>query len=79
MTVLTGITPAGLRRLYCDLHKTDSEIAEFFKVDRTTIGHMRKVYNITTRKSIGEIGEEMVIKELKSRGYKVRNMNEETS
>ncbi len=78
MTVLTGITPAGLRRLYCDLHKTDSEIAEFFKVNRTTISHMRKSYNITTRKSIGEIGEEMAIKELKSRGYKARNMNEES-
>ncbi|WP_258831478.1 hypothetical protein [Peribacillus frigoritolerans] len=73
----TGITAAGLRRLYTDLHKTDIEIAEFFGVDRTTIVHMRKSHNITSRKTIGEIGEEMVVKELKSRGYLVRNMNDE--
>lgn len=76
MTGLTGISSAGLRRLYSDLRKTDSEIAEFFGVDRTTIVHMRNKYNIQTRKTIGEIGEEMVMKELKSRGYLVRNMNE---
>ena len=76
MTILTGISPAGLRRLYCDLQKTDSEIAEFFGVDRTSIVKMRKRHNILTRKTIGEIGEEMVMKELKSRGYRVKNMNE---
>jgi hypothetical protein len=71
----TKITESGLRRLYTDLHKTDIEIAEFFGVDRTTIVHLRKSHNITTRKTVGEIGEEMAVKELKSRGYSVRDMN----
>ncbi|MBS4173498.1 hypothetical protein [Bacillus sp. FJAT-49736] len=73
----TGLTEASLRRLYVDLRKTDSEIANFFGTDRTAIVHLRKRYGIHTRKTTGEIGEEMVEKELRSRGYSVKNMNEE--
>ena len=72
----TGLNEAALRRLYTDLGKTDKEIAYFFGCDRTAVVHMRKRYGITTRKSVGEIGEEMVMKELRSRGYIVEDMNE---
>lgn len=72
----TGLTEASLRRLYVDLRKTDSEIANFFGTDRTSIVHLRKRYRIHTRKTTGEIGEEMVEKELRSRGFSVENMND---
>lgn len=72
----TGLTESALRRLYTDLGKTDIEIAEFFGVDRTSIVKLRTKNGITTRKTIGEIGEEMVWKELKSRGYLAENMND---
>ncbi len=70
-----GIYKRLLNRLYADLGKTDSEIADFFGCDRTTIVHLRKKYNINARKSTGKIGEEMVLKELKSRGFSVKDMN----
>lgn len=72
----TGITEPVLRRLYTDLGKSDSEIACFFGCDRTAIVRLRSRYNIRTRKSIGEIGEEMILKELRSRGYDVKDMND---
>lgn len=72
----TGLNEAALRRLYTDLGKTDKEIAYFFGCDRTAVVHMRKKYGITSRKSVGEIGEEMVLKELRSRGHIVKDMNE---
>lgn len=71
----TGLNEPILRRLYEDLGRTDSEIAEFFGADRTTIVNHRKRYGIKARKSTGEIGEEMVMKELRSRGFSVKNMN----
>ncbi|KOP81983.1 hypothetical protein AMS60_05490 [Bacillus sp. FJAT-21945] len=72
----TGLTGPTLRRLYSDLGKTDAEIAEFFGVDRTSIVHLRKRYGVNSRKTVGEIGEEMAMKELRSRGYDTENMNE---
>ena len=71
-----GITEPLLRRLYTDLGKTDSEISKFFDCDRTTIVKLREIHGIHSRKSIGEIGEDMLVKELKSRGYVVKNMND---
>lgn len=71
----SGLTEPALRRLYEDLRKTDLEIAEFFGIDRTSVVHLRKKYGVNSRKTIGEIGEEMVEKELRSRGFLVENMN----
>jgi Holliday junction resolvase-like predicted endonuclease len=69
------LDPRKVRHLYENLGKTDAEIAEMFKCHRTVVVKIRKQYNIHTRKSIGVIGEEMVEKELRSRGYHVINMN----
>lgn len=71
-----GLNEFILSRLYVDLGKTDAEIAEFFNIDRTTVVKTRNSLGIKSRKSTGEIGEELVLKELRSRGYKVEDMNE---
>lgn len=73
---LTGLNGVMLRRLYAEMGRTDTEIADFFGVDRTSIVHMRKRHHVTSRKTVGEIGEELVIKELLDRGYFVEDMNE---
>jgi hypothetical protein len=71
-----GITEKLLNHLYHKRGLSDSEIASFIGVDRTHIVHLRKAYEIATRKSVGEIGEKYVEGKLKSKGHEVKNMND---
>ncbi|MBS4200304.1 hypothetical protein KHA93_11745 [Bacillus sp. FJAT-49732] len=71
-----SIDAKTLRHLYTDLRKTDRVIAEMYNLDRTTVVKKRNEFGIHARKTLGEIGEELVEKELRSRGYDVVNMND---
>ena len=55
--------------------KTDKQIAFELDVDRTYISKLRKQYNILTRKSTGELGEEKVKEHLKSLNINFEDMN----
>jgi hypothetical protein len=74
--VKVGITEMLLKHLYQKRGLTDSEIANFIGVDRTAIVHLRKSYEIPTRKGIGEIGEQYVAGKLRRNGHEVKNMND---
>lgn len=65
-----------LFREYVINHRSDREIAAMLGVDRTTVVQARKQYGIPTRRSTGKIGEQLLVKELRKRGFSVRNMNE---
>ncbi|MFE8704109.1 hypothetical protein ACFYKX_26430 [Cytobacillus sp. FJAT-54145] len=71
------ITRKLLKHLYTKRGLSDSEIASFIGIDRTAICHLRKAYDIKTRKSVGELGEEYVIKKLTALGCEVKNLNEQ--
>lgn len=71
-----GLTKQLLTHLYTKRGLSDMEIASFIGVDRTAISHLRKGFDIPTRKSLGEIGEEYIEKKLKSFGCEVKNMND---
>ncbi len=64
-----------LDHLYTNMGWSDKDIGIFFGVDRTAVVHLRKKHCIKTRKSIGEIGEEFVIKQLEELGHQVLNLN----
>jgi hypothetical protein len=71
-----GVTKKLLKHLYHKRGFSDLEIANFIGVDRTSIVHLRKVYEIVTRKSVGEIGEQYVAGKLRRNGHIVENMND---
>ena len=64
-----------LNHLYEIRGFSDSEIANFIGVDRTSVVHARRRFDIPTRKSLGEIGEEYVKKKLERLGFRVKNLN----
>lgn len=64
-----------LSYLYTQSNKTDREIAEFFNIDRTYIVKARSEFGVNTRISTGDIGEQKAIKKLRSKGFRVRDMN----
>lgn len=64
-----------LSYLYTQSKKTDREIAEFFNIDRTYIVKARSEFGVNTRISTGDIGEQIAIKTLRSKGYRVKDMN----
>jgi hypothetical protein len=71
----TGLSQQTLNRLYVELGKTDKEIADFFNVDRTTIAKQRQSFSIPSRITVGEIGEQKVVKKLRELGHRVIDMN----
>jgi Holliday junction resolvase-like predicted endonuclease len=64
-----------LTYLYTQSNKTDREIAEFFNIDRTYIVKARSEFGVNTRISTGDIGEQKAIKKLRSKGFRVKDMN----
>lgn len=68
-----------LNYLYKDLMKTDKEIAEFFKVHRTTVVLLRKRYGIERNLDGGRKAELMVAEKLRKQSYEVVDMNKEDS
>lgn len=73
-----GITEKLLNHLYIKRGLSDLEISSFIGVDRTAIVKLRQSFNIASRKSLGEVGEEYVEEQLRNRGFEVLNMNSKT-
>ena len=64
-----------LTYLYTQSNKTDREIAEFFNVDRTFVTKVRAEFGVDTRITTGYIGEQKAVKKLRSKGFRVKDMN----
>lgn len=64
-----------LIHLSVELEMTDKKIAKLYGVDRTSIVHMRKRYNIPARLGLGRKGELFVLEQLQAFGFEVEDLN----
>lgn len=70
------ITKDLLQHLYVSRGLSDREIANFIGVDRSHVSYLRRSFGISTRTSLGEIGEKYAKSKLEKLGFYVENMNE---
>lgn len=72
---MATITEEILIELYSKRGLTDKKIADIYNVDRTSVAHLRKKYNIPSNINI-ELSIEKVIYKLAEFGFDIDNQNE---
>lgn len=65
-----------IRYLSTDLGMSDKNIADLFKVTRSTISHYRRNHGIFKPNTLGRKGELAALRRLNKLGFRARDMNE---